>query len=293
MNQIRLYIPKVLLTFLLIFLLIGSMFSLLIQQKAFHKETFQNIIIQQDLGEKAYASLESYFQSRSNSSGIPAEVFMDSLDKDSLENAILYSTLQGLDYLQGNQEAYERTLQFTELETSVTDFFNQYADENGYLKDDAFQEKVQSTIDEAEKKIYFTTDTFKFSTLYENGWLAKIRHFLSLFQKMAVIIFILTGIILLLLILCCKSQFSESLYWVGLSGLFSGLLTSLPCLYVLKTDYFSGFVIKDPQIFAAVVGYLQFMTKQLCTLSICIGVVGLVCLIIFTIMQKISAKKNL
>ena len=89
MSKIRFYFPKILLTFLLIFLLIGSETALLVQQKALAKNTFTQVITQQELGTKAYSSLDAYFQSRCNSSGIPKEVFMNSLNEEFLENAIL------------------------------------------------------------------------------------------------------------------------------------------------------------------------------------------------------------
>lgn len=289
MNKIRFYIPKVILTFLLIFLLIGSELALLVHQKALHKETFYQVITQQELGQKAYSSLDAYFQSRSNSSGIPKEVFMNALDENTLTDSIYFITLNGLDYLNGKSDTYSVTLDFTELESSVNTFFHQYAEENGYQKDEVFNQKVQSTIEEAEKKILLTTDTFKFSTLYENGWLAKLRKFLSLFRNIMTALFIVTGIIILLLVLCCKSQISELLYWLGLSSFLSGLLTAVPCLYVLGTDYFSGFVIKDPQIFSAVVGYLQYVTSQLRTSSLCMCGAGVLLLILFAFIPKKSS----
>ncbi|MBR4319735.1 MAG: hypothetical protein IKI37_02450 [Oscillospiraceae bacterium] len=288
MNKIRFYIPKVFFTFLLVFLLIGSELALLVQQKALAKKTFENVIVQQDLGQKAYSSLDAYFQSRSNSTGIPKEVFMNALDENTLADSIYFITLNGLDYLNGKTDTYSVTLDFTKLETSVTAFFNQYAEENGFQKEETFNQKVQSTIEEAEKKILLTTDTFKFSTLYENGWLAKLRKFLSLFRNIMTALFIATGIIIIVLVLFCKSQISELCYWLGLSSFLSGLLTAFPCLYVLETDYFSGFVIKDPQIFSAVVGYMQYFTSQVRNVSLGMCTAGILFLLLFAFIPKKS-----
>lgn len=288
MSKIRFYFPKILLTFLLIFLLIGSETALLIQQKALHKDTFYQVITQQELGKKAYSSLDTYFQSRSNSSGIPKEVFMNALDEKMLADAVYVSALSGLDYLNRNSDSYSVTLEFSALETSVTEFFNQYAETNHYEKDEIFNQKVQSTIDEAEKKILFTVDTFKFATLYELGFLEKIRHFLTLFRKLMTMSCIATVLLLFVLVVLCRKQMTESFYWLGLDGLISGLMITVPCLYLLKTDYFSGFVITEPEIFSAIVGYLQHVTNQLCTVGGVTAGIGLLFLVIFAVIPKKS-----
>ena len=283
MTKIRHYFPKILLTFLLIFLLIGTGLSFLVQHSFLTYKAFETVTNQQNLDEKAYSALESYFKSRANSTGIPAEVYLNAVtQKIPAGHSFQYfSSFKRSGLSERKSRCLFCTMDFTALENSVTEFFNQYADENSFQKDDVFNQKVQANIQEAEAKILYTADTFKFSTLSENGWLAKLRKFLSPFRNVMTALFIVTGIIILLLAVFCKSQFSELLYWLGLSSFLSGLLTAVPCLYVLGTDYFSGFVIKDPQIFSAVVGYLQYVTSQLRTTSLCMCGAGVLFLIIF------------
>ena len=161
-------------------------------------------------------------------------------------------------------------MDFTKLENSVNAFFNQYAEENNYQKDEAFYQKIQENLDEAEEKILNTADTFKFSTLNEHGWLEKLRSYLSIFRTGVIIICVMTIFIMGILLFLCRTTPKEIPYWLGLTGVISGLLTASPCVYVLRTNYFSSFVVKDPQIFAAVVGYLQYITGQLCTVTLII-----------------------
>ena len=284
MSKIRLYFPKILLTFLLVFVLTGTELTLLGTCKFLTRSEFETVIEQQNLEEKAYASLESYFQSRANSTGIPAEVYLDAIDKETLKYGILSSADGGFGYLRGFYDNYASYMDLQGLVRSISQFFNDYADENNYQKNDAvFRQKVQDTIDEAESEIYFVTDTFKFSTMYENGWLAKARKAVVLMNQATIALSISTVILLVLLMLCCRKKFSEFWYWLGIAGLTSGLLLSAPCLYALKADYFSRFVVKDPQIFAAVVGYLQLMTNQILTTAVCTFIMGAVFLVIFSI----------
>jgi len=289
MTKLKLYIPKLILTFLLVFLCIGTGLSFLVQHSFLTYKAFETVTNQQNLDEKAYSALESYFKSRANSTGIPAEVYLDAITQEDMKQGILSSISEAVEHMHSHiGDGYVITMDFTKLETSVMNFFNQYADTNNIQKDEIFNQKVQANLEEAEAKILYTADTFRFGTIYEHGWFDKIQTFLNLFQKLMIVLCILTAVILLCLILCCKSRFSELFYWLGLTGTISGLLISAPCLYLLRTDYFSGFVVKDVQIFSAVTGYLQYITKQTGIAFVIIGVTGVIFLILFGLIQKIS-----
>jgi len=287
MTKIKLYFPKIILTFLMIFLLIGTELSILIQHKALTSQTFESIVSQQALDEKSYSALESYFKSRANSTGIPADVYLNAISQEEIRQGILSSISEAVEHMHSHiGDGFVISMDFTELETSVTEFFNQYADENNYQKDEIFNQKVQANIQEAEEKILYTVDTFKFRTIYEHGWFDTIRKFLDIFRTVMTVLCICTAVILILLILCCKGDFSELLYWLGLSELISSLLVSVPCLYLVKSNYFSGFVVKDIQIYAAVTGYLNYITNRISVAFMITGITGIIFLIIFAVMQK-------
>ncbi len=289
MTKIDFYIPKILLTFLLIFSLIGTELTVFLRHKALTISAFQTVAETQDLEEKAYASLESYFQSRSNSTSIPAEVFLSGIDREDLKQAILDSVSHAFDYLSGKSESYELIMPFTDLEASVNQFFSDYADQHNYQKDEIYQQKVDAAISEAEAEILFIADTFKLSMMYEKGWLAKGKKLFSMLDKITAVLCGITGILLILLIICCRKAFSDFWYWLGLIGLISGLLISVPCLYILRTDYFSGFVVREPQIFAAVTGYLTFMTDQICKTAGITAITGICLLVIFAVHSRKKA----
>ncbi len=293
MTKIRFYLPKILLTFLLIFLTIGTELCLLVQHTALTQKAFETVAEQQHLDEKAYAALESYFQSRTNSTGIPAEVYLNAITQEDMKQGILSSISEAMEHLHFHiGDGYLIAMDFTKLEASVTDFFHQYADANNIQKDEIFNQKVQANLEEAEAKILYTADTFRFGTIYEHGWFDKLRKFLDIFKKIMTVLCICTAVILILLILCCKGNFSELLYWLGLTETISGLLISVPCLYLLKTDYFSAFVVKDAQIYAAVTGYLNYLTARTGTAFIIISMTGIIFLILFTAMQKLKNKNQ-
>lgn len=287
MKQIRCYLPNVLLTFLLVFVLLGCQAALFARTQVLHTENFRTIAQQEALADKAYTTLESYFRTRANSTGIPESVYMDVMDRETLGDAILSGVTQAFDYLSGRSEDYAFTMDFTALEASVRGFFEAYADENGIEKDVIFEDKVASAIAEAESEILFVCDAFKFSVIDANGWMAPARTAVAYLNLCTIALLIAAAVLLVLLIACNWKQPRHLLYWLGLAGALSAALLMIPCVYVTATDYFSAFAIKDPLIFSAVVGYLKLLTQELLTQEIIVLAVSVLCLIAFGILALI------
>lgn len=282
MKRVRLYIPNVLLTFLLVFLILATELVFFARMQVLHADTFRTVAQQQQLADKVYTSLDGYFKTRSNSTGIPAEVYMDVMDREELNEAILENVSQAFDYLNSKRESYEFRMDFTALEASVTAFFEKYADENGYAKDESYEKKLSSTIKSAETKILAEADTFKFSMMNDKGWLKTARTYVSYLNMASTICIIAIVVILFLLILCNLKQIGHFFYWLGTAALISGALLLTPCVYVKATDFFAGFTIKDPQIFAAVVGLLNLLTQQAMIIAIVTLIVAVILLFAFS-----------
>ncbi|MBR2088175.1 MAG: hypothetical protein IJ906_13820 [Oscillospiraceae bacterium] len=289
MKKIRCFIPNILLTFLLVFLLIGCEATVLADRIALNPMTFQVLTDQQHLDAKGYAALETYFKTRSNSTGIPESVFLsdDSYTEADLRSAIIQNTNVALAYINGQDAAYDFSPDFAKLEGAVRTFFEDYADKNGYKKDDVLEEKIHSTCAEAEAAIRNSADPFKFGTLYSNGVLSKARSAVTGYLKLAECGCI-AGIIviLILLIICNIKQLEHLCYWIGLAGFIAGGLMAAPCIYLTATDYYSSFAIKDPQIFSAVIGYLKLLTSRCLTMAIITAIVGFIGLMGFILLRS-------
>ncbi|MDE6730560.1 MAG: hypothetical protein K2J71_07285, partial [Oscillospiraceae bacterium] len=81
-NPMKLYPVKILLAFVLVFCLLGTELLVSVKHIALNPATFETVTEAQQLDEKAYTALESYFKSRANSTGIPAEVFLNPITKE-------------------------------------------------------------------------------------------------------------------------------------------------------------------------------------------------------------------
>ncbi len=286
MKQIRCYLPNVLLTFLLVFVLLGLQGAAFARTQLLNPKRFETIASQEALGEKAYTTLEGYFRTRANSTGIPDTVYMDVMDSETLEAAILSSVTQAFDYLNGKTNDYEFTMDFTALEASIRAFFESYAAENGYEQDAVYEEKVTSTIAEAETEILFVCDAFKFSLIDSKGWLAPMRSVVAYLNPGTLALLAAAVVLVGLLVFCNRRQPWHLLYWIGIAGLISALLLAAPCLYITVTDYFSAFAIKDPLVFSSVVGYLKLLTSRLLTTEIIVLAASAACLTAFACRKR-------
>ena len=218
-QQIPHYILNVIFTLFLVFSLIGTEMTLLMQRSALNVNMFRVVVQQEQLTEKAYDKVESYFKIRANSTGIPEAVFLRVVDKEMLYNGIMESVTAAFDYLDGNTQEYQFTMDFTELEQSITDFFEEYAEVNHYQKDEVYQQKLQSIIEESEKQILSTTDNFKFATLYEKGWLVKIRKLVGYLNIAVIVCIAITLILAVVILFLNKSRMLNIPYWFGLATL--------------------------------------------------------------------------
>ena len=81
----------------------------------------------QNAGQKVYDSLQTRFTTDYNTTAVPANVYMDAISVDWLEQCME----QKLTALYG---ADSDLLDFSALESSITDYFEKYAEENHYVR---------------------------------------------------------------------------------------------------------------------------------------------------------------
>ena len=292
MRKVRLYIPNVLLTFLLVFLIIGGEAAMLVSRMVLNEKTYGVLTEQQQLDAKGYEDLTSYFRTRANSTGIPENVILDAFTQDDLKDAIILNSQDAVAYLNGSKAEFEPNADFTKLEVSIRSFFESYADENGFEKDAVFEEKLQSAISEAEARLLTAADPFKFAALRENGWLAKLRTYAGYVNPAAMVCIAAAAILIVLMILCNKNQEEHLCYWIGLASLTAGLLITAPCIYLTATDFFASFTIKDPQIYAAVVGFLRLLISRGMTMAVVTAIVGAIGIIGFIFLRAVQREEE-
>lgn len=291
-KKLRHYIPNVILTILLVFVMMGTEVVILADRIALNPNTFVYISDQQKLDEKGYAKLTDYFRTRANSTGIPESVFLDAFTAEDLRSGIAYNLASSLAYLKGSRAEATTDIDFTKLDAAVTDFFVQYAEENGYEQDEMFQQKLAATISEAQAQIVECADPFRFQTLRANGWLAKGRTAVGYLGTALIAGIAGAALLIVLLILLNLHQAEHLCYWIGLASFTAGLLLAAPCIYLTATDYFSGFAFKDPQVFPAIVTLLRLLTSRCLTIAIVTFFVGIIGMAGFAFIRAVQREEE-
>ena len=217
----------------------------------------------QNAGQKVYDSLQTRFTTDYNTTAVPANVYMDAISVDWLEQCME----QKLTALYG---ADSDLLDFSALESSITDYFEQYAEENHYVKDDTYNEKLQETIDNGEKIISDATDLLRKDTLQKAGYLSKLEKLRTLTFAGAGVCGVLTVLLLLLL---------RNGYWIGTSCFGAGALLTVGAGVVFGTGVIHRFVLKEAAVYAVVTGTMTALTTAVLVAGIVLLAIGVVLLV--------------
>ena len=266
------YLTSVIVSLLLIFLLIGVTAGGVAKGIALNVDACIKLIETQELPKKVHDNLTAYYQEQSNATGIPLSVYEPSITEEQAELMIRSSIDNVFVFLHGETDSIGVTHDFSRLEADMTAFFEAYAEENGYQKDDRYDEVLTKAITSAKQNILTTADVFRFATLEDSKLLTKAKAALPLVDYLLIASIVGTVVMLALLVLMHRKNLSAVLYWSGCASFCASLLMLLPAAYLQETRWFDRFALKSDQIFAAVTGYLYSLTGAV----IVIAVIGLV-----------------
>lgn len=200
---------------------------------------------------KTRSALESYYQTEYNATAVPPEVYLDVLSENWLRDAMELKITAAYDKLHGKNTAAQPD--YSALEQSITDYFETYAAENGYEKDDSYTQKLENTIQDAEKKVDSVIDVYHLGTLEKAG----IWHKVQVLSKPLWLLFGGGVVLTLVLAAVLLALRNHPLYWIG-SGLFTdGVLLTLPAAAILGSGVISRFSLKDAAVYSVFTGTMK------------------------------------
>ena len=200
---------------------------------------------------KTRSALESYYQTEYNATAVPPEVYLDVLSENWLRDAMELKITAAYDQLHGKNTAAQPD--YSALEQSITDYFETYAAENGYEKDDSYTQKLENTIQDAEKKVDSVIDVYHLGTLEKAG----IWHKVQVLSKPLWLLFGGGVVLTLVLAAVLLALRNHPLYWIG-SGLFTdGVLLTLPAAAILGSGVISRFSLKDAAVYSVFTGTMK------------------------------------
>ncbi len=280
------YVFSFIVSILLIFLTLVSLICLTARSYANPENRIKQIVKEQNISHTVYTELEKYYSERYNTTGIPADIYMNAIDEEYLNNLIMNKIGEGFAAL--NLERYEPLDPRNEkLDTVLSNFYSEYADSIGAEKDAKYDEKLSDAKSNAYKIIVEYCDIYKINAMNKHGILRKLS---PVYTKLPMItgisLIVVTVLLLILFIINLKSKL-VFLYWTGISAIISGIIGAVPCIWLKATDFFSSFTIKQAQIYTAYTSTMNDITQNFMTASIITASIGAVVVIIYAVLGKI------
>lgn len=227
-----------------------------------------------------YNSLIEKYENKSNTTAIPAEVYTDVIS----EEWVTTSVKNYIFYLYQSPEPKNDIIDFTEIEKSITNYFEKYADDNNVIKDSIYEKKLSDVIENTKKEIIDTVDVYRTEVLRKTNLINKIFRLKEHIKKI-----LIASVIIMLLFILIHILLKNPVYWIGTSLFSSGLLLIIPTAYLSVTSYIMNFSIKDYIIYNLVTNTLSNIIHIFLNTGIIMSLSGILAILITIIIQR---KKN-
>ncbi|WP_024859795.1 hypothetical protein [Ruminococcus flavefaciens] len=285
MKKTSTYLPSLIISVLLVFLTIAGS-ALLLVDINISADKLKKLARKNSLETSIYSDINKYYKDKYNTTGIPAEVFMDAVDEAyirSFEEAYIDSAFAALENGTEMAAVHPKNVK---LEENIDSFFDSFAEENNYEKDDNYGLKLRNTKENAYATIGSFCDVYKFSSMNRHGILSKLAKVYS--HRIAATIAAMAAVLLMiiLLILINRKKKITAMYWCGVSSMVAGILGMVPSLYLLVTHYFDSFTIKQVPVFTAFTSVMYKYTEAFAAVSIALAVVGISLMVIYGVIHE-------
>lgn len=289
MKKLSTYLVSLIISIILVFMIIASALTVIIRINMTESKSIQ-LFEKNHVYSLITGELQKYFVTQYSTTGVPADIYMEALDEDYIRIVtngyanMIFSSLNT-----GEKSNFDIPENET-LENNIRNFFSDYATKNNYEKDDVYEKKVSATIENAYRVTGNYCDVYKYSTLSEHGVLSKISKIFSRLGSLMTICIVATIFAVILLIIANIKSISCVLYWTGISAVIAGILGTAPTAWLLATNYFDSFIIKQPQVFKSFTSAFYALTGAVMAVHIAIATAGICFVVIYSVICKIHKK---
>lgn len=285
MKSIVSYIFSFIFSVLLIFSFIASI-AVTVANNFANPDKLYQITKEKNISHVVYTELEKYYSERYNTTGIPADIYMNAIDEEYIDN-VIYSKIN--DCFFNSQESEKQEvfrLKNDALDTALSNFYSDYADSVNAPKDAKYDEKLSTEKANTYEVIMKYCDVFKTDAMYKHGVLVKLTALYETLPTLTLLIYGTMALFVLIVVLVNIKSISSALYWTGISALVSGIICTLPCLYLKFTNYFGAFTIKEPQIYTSYTSLMYGVIGNCLEISLILILVSIIFISIYALLVK-------
>ncbi|MBR4626421.1 MAG: hypothetical protein IKO47_01720 [Ruminococcus sp.] len=284
MKKLSTYLPSLIMSVFLVFCIIGAGTAVLADVCLTSEKTV-SFAQEENIDDRAYASIEKYYREKAAATGIPATVFTDNISLKYVRRVMKVNIKETFSALENGGKFSPDIPENPALEEAIDRFFNDYADKTGYVKDEKFEKKLESTKKSAYKTIGDGCDIFKVNSMNSHGLLKKLSRIYRKRYVLTAVLFSALFILISALLIVNRKNKRVLLYWCGLSSLIAGIIGIIPSAYLISTKYYDSFAIKQPQVFRAYTRALYRLTEHFLVMSVVFAAVGAVMLAVYFIVS--------
>ncbi len=139
MKKFNNYAASLIFTILTAFFIIFTVFVRFAGTTVMNEKFYTDIVKSEKLTDSVLNSINKFFDDSYASSGIPAEVYLNAIDKDKLESAICNKIENTILEIKGEKASDKEVFNFSEVEKSITNYFEAFAEENNVDVNDKYQ----------------------------------------------------------------------------------------------------------------------------------------------------------
>lgn len=293
MKRLKHYFPNYILTVILVFVISGlSLFSL-IANNMLSPSFYISSVQKHDIYRRVIDYTEDYFEKSYAVSGIPAEIYVDGLEDKIVKQAVDGKINSLFDYISGKTDKIEEAeIDFSQLEKNISDFFNEFAEENNVELNETFTNQLDKTIRSAENDINTFTNIYMIDYMEKAGILQNIRKVYPYIQPVLYTLVGITVLCIILLIFINKKELKSFLYWLSVSGICSSVILLIPCIIIKSSDYFSRLIMRTDYIYFAITGLLNDLVNALMKSQLIIFAASVLIMLVYIIISAVSVKKE-
>ena len=282
MNKLSTYLGSLAVSVFLVLAIIAASAALLLDINVTRDKALQ-LAEREMISEKVYSEIEKYYTDKYGSSGIPVSVYMDGISREYVNDCVKNNISAAFNALEKGSGVDITVAKNDKLENNIKVFFNNYAEKEGYIKDEKYDKKVGETITLAYKTIKTHSDVYKAAALQEHKVLGKISKLYGKRMPLTIGIIAANLIMIILLLIINRKKKVTVLYWMGISAIIAGISGAVPSLVLLGTRFYDSFSIKQPSVFTAYTSAMYKLTEAFTAVCIACIVVGIILAVVYTI----------